>query len=482
MGALGDADDDTPRGEGGFDADLSRLPTPVRAGAERMLPWSARRDPLSPRQRSLRAITILIALAAALIVILQSAGVSPFTPIALSTPTSASTANPVPAGADILGYGERVCLRDAAWSPDSRHIAVLVEAPTCALSTYQPGVVRLYDVTAQRTSAAFPLDAAIFAALGVAPPPLPTPTPSAATPTPSPWQTPTIFHQSVDWSRDGGTLAIAFLAIFSFAPNEVDVPGLVLLSSDGSREHVLLGPENGVPTGGQIEWDLSRGTIANVAQPNPISSGLSGPVTLPAGLGYAWRQDGVLAPLRLAPAQASNPVGDATFSIWQPGQIDVGASPVSATPASPPTYVFAARFAAWSPDGRYLISDASAAILLEPADQPPPTRQLLETLGIAQIQVDTSVGPCLESLLATVPTSQYQSSVDVAWRPDGLVLALSTTGSDLTIYECATGRKIASASSKWPSDDAIGLSWSPDGAWLLLPNGAVIPASQLGGG
>jgi hypothetical protein len=490
---VGTPDDDTSSGDGsGFDADVTQLPASGRAAAERMLPWSARRGPFTPRQRLLRLMTVVAALAVTLTVILHGAGVSPAALVAHPTPTPTSAARVAPAGPDILGYGERVCLRDAAWSPDSSRIAVLVETPACTLSAYQPGAIRRYDVATQRTTASLPLDAPIFAALGVAPPPQPTPTLPPVTPTlpydfgstPQPWQTPTIFHQSAVWSRDGAELAISFLAILTFTPNEEDVPGLALISLDGSRERVLLGPRGGVGSGALTEWDLVSGTIAEVAAPAPVYTGYFGPQTLPPAFGYAWRPDGALVP-RVAPSAQpgdpiGDPIGDPSFSIWQPGQIDVGASPTSAGVPSPPAYVFATRFTAWSPDGRYLMPNASAGALLEPAGQPKPTQQLLETLGTTQLLVATSLDPCLRGILATVPALQYQSSVDIAWRPDVLVLALSTSGDDLTIYECTTGRMIATASSQWPGDNAIGLSWSPNGVWLLLPNGALLAASQLG--
>ncbi len=481
MGASGEPDDRDTLGreeDAGFDASISDLPISGNDHLARLPLWSARRTAFTPRQRLLRLVTIVVAFALALTVISWSVGLPPFARVAPPAATSASPEPSMPAGPAILGYGEKVCLRDAAWSPDSRRIAVLVESPTCTLDVYQPGSVRLYDVSQQRTTVSFALDPAIFAALGVAPPPAATPTPSSAVPTARPWQSPTIFHHSVVWSRDGSELAVAFLAILTFAPNEEDVSGVALLSSDGAHERVLLGPRGGSVTGGLIQWDLTSGVLANVAPSTSVSTGYFGPLGLPPALAYGWGQDDTLKPLN-AKVQLGDPIGDAAFSVWQPGQVYAITPPPESDIPSPPAYVFVTSFTAWSPDGRSLLSDASTAVRLSPAGVPLPTQQALQWMGIAQLPV-TPPQPCLQGAIDTMDASGPQSTIDVAWRSDSLVLALSTDGNSVAVYECTTGRKIASARSLWPSNNVIGLGWSPDGAWLLLPNGAILAASQLG--
>jgi hypothetical protein len=84
--------------------------------------------------------------------------------------------------------------------------------------------------------------------------------------------------------------------------------------------------------------------------------------------------------------------------------------------------------------------------------------------------------------MPTYAPSAAQPLIYVAWRPDGNALATFNLANDqkLNIYDCATGRLLAShAEPAQPSQfkGVLGaLRWSPDGHHLLLPDGAILTA------
>ncbi len=78
----------------------------------------------------------------------------------------------------------------------------------------------------------------------------------------------------------------------------------------------------------------------------------------------------------------------------------------------------------------------------------------------------------LKQVLDALPTSETGSSgMLLSWRPDGRVLA-AFNGTNVDLYDCATGRKLASLIPRGDNAVSLGgtdiLRWSPDGSRLLL--------------
>jgi len=127
-------------------------------------------------------------------------------------------------------------------------------------------------------------------------------------------------------------------------------------------------------------------------------------------------------------------------------------------------YTCSTDFAAWSPDGRYLVASIGVSGLLQPPGQLFPSRKALVNSGMEQ-------APLLpihdEALLAVV-----ERATALAWSPNGHILAAYAADNIVTLYECASGHKIASlhVPSTFPAPlaYAVVLRWSPDGSSLLL--------------
>jgi hypothetical protein len=138
------------------------------------------------------------------------------------------------------------CLVDAAWSPDSRVIAVLGYQSTC----YQAGatgVLNLYDTHSRQLVARLHPDEAIIQALdssGF----LPAKRSSLMSPDPI-----HITYVHVVWSPDGKLLACTFNTT-STQPAE---NGVVLMNRDGGHAQVLLQQQSATAPF-YAEWDLAR--------------------------------------------------------------------------------------------------------------------------------------------------------------------------------------------------------------------------------
>jgi len=65
-----------------------------------------------------------------------------------------------------------------------------------------------------------------------------------------------------------------------------------------------------------------------------------------------------------------------------------------------------------------------------------------------------------------------QAATAMAWSPNGRLLAAYSARNIVDMYDCASGRKLASlllpTSSVAPPAGSIAMRWSPDGSRLLL--------------
>ncbi len=258
------------------------------------------------------------------------------------------------------------------------------------------------------------------------------------------------------WSPDNQRLAISFAA----ATLAVNYEGLFLANLNGSHSEVLLQPEFSHIDPGQfasftLQWDLQRATAVSL---NSLASALS----------YAWNARDALVPLSLAAEQSSpfaytpippgNPDGGRVFSIWQPGR--PGVLQIMHTPG---VYLWSTTFAAWSPDGRYLITNFTFTGLIEPPGQAFPANAALDTLGVKDVPRIPEHDPALISAASNARIA--------AWNPTGTLLAVYDRAGVIDLYTCCTERLLAFFTPQLTralSGTAALLSWSPDGRFLLL--------------
>jgi hypothetical protein len=338
------------------------------------------------------------------------------------------------------------CLTDAAWSPDSRSIAVLGYQDNCYRDDATV-VVNLYDAHSRKLMAQVHPEAAIVLALYS----------SSSFPLRQPFA---IDYVHIIWSPDGQRLALTFDTVSA----QPSVNGVELVSRDGGHAQVLL--QQQYPTAPfYAEWDLAQSLLVPFTPPLSAFSLMP----LPPALAYHWGTKGTLLPETLTtpttvPAvpplgPVGNPDGDPSFTIWQPGSTYV----VSFAESSH-LYTWSTDFAAWSPDGRYLVDGIALFGLLKPPGRLFP---IPETLVIARENQAPLLPIHDKAFLKVIDTATV-----LAWNPNGHVLAAYSGGKSVDLYDCINGDRLASLvlhSKDAPSlADALLLRWSPDGSHLLI--------------
>jgi WD40 repeat protein len=362
------------------------------------------------------------------------------------------------------------CLADVAWSPNGQRIALLGYRQNCALNHGAIGTVSLYDMRSGHLIARLQPDASIFHALKLL---YATILPSASSSVAAVW---VIAYQHVLWSPDGRRLALTFTLLeppfLPFADSEVMREGLLLMDTDGSHVRVFLQPQTTAVAPAYAVWDLDRSTL-QIA------------LSLPPAAAYRWGVDGSLVPVpnaaRLAqtPDPVGNPDGGSSFTVWQSGVAALVArrSPRSKSGYEPELYAWLSFFAAWSPNQRYLVTELAVQGQLQPVKSPSPPKGLLINLGISQAPLlpvhDAGFLRVLKTLPSALSSQNTEVLTVVAWRPDGRVVAAYNPGHNVTLYDCVTGRQLASLPLPQQSDNVPSqlfpvLRWSPDGSHLLL--------------
>jgi Anaphase-promoting complex subunit 4 WD40 domain len=357
------------------------------------------------------------------------------------------------------------CLADAAWSPDNRFIAVL-GYQDCPQDSYAAGLVNLYDARSRHLiSQLKPGDALVRALNSSLSPSTRQAVEHILADGPAGESPPVIDYVHVIWSPDGQRLACTF----ALAAQQPSVYGVVLMSSHGRSAQVVL-QRSYAPPAFSAEWGVDR-TLSVVFSTSPAALALQ---PLPPALAYHWGANGTLVPETLLstlslpavppspPGPIGNPDGDASFTIWQPGLAHVIS--LADTSRVSTMYTWSTDFAAWSPDGRYLVDEIGLTGLLQPPGRLFPSHKALVALGLNQVPLL----PLPDGALLRV----VQRATALAWSPDGRVLAAYTAGNIVTLYNCVNGHKLASllVQTKYPAPaaQAIVMRWSPDGSHLLL--------------
>jgi hypothetical protein len=446
-----DLEHDIPLGESKY----VRLPSAL-------LRWQ--RPPQRRSWRLLSTVSFLLLLGVLLCVshlspstIIQSYG-SAYTPLARPSPSGSRL--PVPPGRDGI-----TCLRDAIWSPDNQFIAVLGYAQTCSDVAYVPGLVNLYEAQTGTLLRQLHPDDALVQALKAAVASSGEPVARAAQQQQGAGRGMVLSYMHIIWSPDNERLACTFHVE---APS-LSLVGVVIMNRDGTHAQVMLARQNPLAPS-STEWDHEHSQLiaANV-------------FPFPPALAYQWGPQGTVRPLRVLPPGSlpaapplrgiGNPDGDRSFTLWQPAVTQV-------------TLVYFAHgytihgwrtsFAAWSPDGRYLIADLSFRGSLAAPEVSSPDARFAKVTDVPRAPNDpgaVGVTNHCAALLKAVNTP-----LAFAWSPNGRMLADYGTGNGVDLYECPTGHQLTSFSlqnqAAAPSADAVALRWSPDGSHLLLASTA----------
>lgn len=420
------------------------LPSPDRGGFSSWLSFTLLhwQDP-AHRQHWQTGFSLALALLLTIFCLLDTASFARVSVLFLHPASFSAIPHPLLSRKEPDGMA---CLVDAAWSPDARFIAVLGYRQDCWQTLGAPAVLTLFEshtrpVLKQQLS----LDSALLAKK------FPLPFPSGqgealAT---------MIVYTHILWSPDGHHLACTF-----FIQTDPSAHGVVLMNSVGAAPQVLL-TRQALSSSFSEEWQ-----IFPHASPHPRS------LSVPAALAYHWGASGALTPdSRLAdqtiPASSSagpvgNPDGDPSFSIWQPGVLSTMWGGSSSPGASHLSTTWKTSFAAWSPDGLFLVEGMNLSALLKPQEQSKTSR----------------LAGCLSQQALLPPVSEemflraFFSEVALAWSPSGQALTAYTPGKGIALYSCGDGHQLASSLLS-DSDAAspavsIKLRWSHDGAHLLF--------------
>jgi WD40 repeat protein len=389
------------------------------------------------------------------------------------------------------------CLRAAAWRPDGRFLAVLGSTYDCPVTSYEPGIINIYNADGATLLRQLRPDRWIFAQLHLEVPSVTGATPTVAGKPNSGYAAPIVYYHSILWSPNLLSLGVTFTVITSFAPLQ-QFAGLLTVAATGSHQQVFLQPVPPSDLYGSLYlvWSIAAGRPV-VMRNVPLGAQMpaDAPVNITPALLYSWQESGVLVPepgtqltskvgLPQTVSLIGNPDGGRTFTPWQPGTlIALGqANQGQAMPVD--IYTWSSTFSAWSPDGQYLIDTIAFAARLQPPELPVPSSQILmrqqeEALPLAPIR-DRALQQVLTEMFQTHPGTS--SSASLAWRGDGRILAVfGIDGINIDFFDSATGRHLASLQnpgSTYAIDNGI-LGWSPDGNWLLLSSGEIMSVRKI---
>src|SRR5262249_5396275 len=152
----------------------------------------------------------------------------------------------------------------------------------------------------------------------------------------------------------------------------------------------------------------------------------------PPALAYQWGTDGTLVPETLLtdnqvpvapqPGPVGNPDGSTSFSIWQPGLAHV-----ISLGGSFRAYAWSTDFAAWSPDGRYLVDGLGLSGLLQPPERLFPT----DIAFVVSRMVHAPLLPAHDATFLQV----IRAATAMAWSPNGRLLAAYSARNIVDLYE-----------------------------------------------
>jgi hypothetical protein len=446
-------------------------PTPMRtSGAEPSTPSitsSSTGSTVDTPQPRIGRRSVLVSTICALLVVALLAGAFYFA--GLRRPAPISTAPQLILRLADVGLA---CPARAFWSPDGAHLAVSAYTKRSSgdpCSPTQAGVDAIFD--AHTGSLLRTVDpAAALASLGA--------------------QGRAIAYGV--WTPDGHALVYPVSGPSS-ASGEGETAGLLWVPIDGSAPHLQTSPLQGSSCQSFI-WDVQVGRIVDAL-----------PCALPPALSYRWAAAGHLAQDRPLPPSGvpsavarpgSSPDAPAII-LWGPGWLEaVNALDDNGFPdptAAPVAFDYRSRTSAWSPDGRYLALGVSMAALLLPPSGPVPVLgdPYCRTYSGRNVCHATAVAAPDAGFAYALATAQRDQFAELAWRPDGKVLAALFTGDQpaatagdvkpvrITLLDALSGTQVRSLTAE-PGTGSQALSggvgvsgepplaWSPDGTRLAF--------------
>jgi hypothetical protein len=363
------------------------------------------------------------------------------------------------------------CVVDATWSQDSKQIALLGYQQDCPENhrVYKPGLVTVYDAHSGRLLGRFSPDNAVLRALRVN---------FGVESTTS-----EIDYNAILWSPDGRLLTVLFTVVNGSDVKAARFDGVLLSDVKSGLSQVLLQREQNSFLS-YVEWDLESGKLLPAALAPAISPTFPFFINVSPAYTYRWRGDGALIPegllansvlssnsIRL-PGAVGNPVGDASFTIWQPGRIFYTSQTESGSMNMVGLISWSTIFTAWSPDGRYLVYPIAMAGLFEPSNERR-FGQTLKSLQLDSVPLLAIRDAAMQHILELMPKVNPIESTMISWRFDGRVLAAYNSEADeLGLYNSTTGRELASlqlpAFIGGPLSGSSWMRWSPDGSQLFL--------------
>lgn len=367
------------------------------------------------------------------------------------------------------------CVSDIAWSPDSRQIAVAgYEHLGCGADAYATPLILVYDALSGKLVRRIEPEATLLPALHRLLPNLSLPGDTARGDIEL-----LIYQNFLLWSPDGRQLGLVFLAVAFPQTGWKSITGLFATNADGSEPRAYLHALDPAKTVSAREWDTQTGAMLDGTVP-------LGPYgTMPSAMAYTWDSGGHLSiaeptpdssiPFASSKSPVGNPTHDASFSVWQPGSvISVARWDTSGYSEG---YEWSTRFAAWSPDGRYVVNLINVLAYLSLSEEASARVSVPQSAQGPQVILPVRDAALLALMWAAPPQAQT-GEWEVAWRPDGRELAAfrlgGSTAESAGVYDCVSGRELASlplATAPWNAFLA-GLSpllrWSPDGTHLLL--------------
>ncbi len=357
-----------------------------------------------------------------------------------------------------------VCLADAAWSPDSRSIAMIGYQKACLNegTPNGPGTLVIYEARSGKLEERLSTDNLIISAFHRQ--------------FPRDRGAPILEYLKVLWSPDGSRLALPFWIVFDKRTQNgyniiLGYSGLLLYTRSGAQAQIFLATQT---TNFMFaEWDTTQGRIIQSSAGNSLF------LANPLAAAYRWGSDGMLLPLDMHTRTLNpvgNPQGGAAFTIWQPGTVQINPPYNGPGSQQSATYAFNTFFSAWSPDGRYIATISIFAHLVLPGQPVPPypwpnVQHSIPPPNINMRSGDVAFQHALKIITGALVPSYL---IMLSWRLDGRALAIydaSTT--ELEILDCATGDQTASLllSTNVPPGKLTGsylLYWSPDSKRLLM--------------
>lgn len=446
-----------------FDAEISDLRPATRGTSWHVAVWSAAPltgTRLSRGQRTARATSAAIVVLLALVAVFASATRGR---TGQPSQTAGLTEPALRLQQDGLG-----CLVDAEWAPDGRRLAMIGLQQDCLQNGPGDYIITLFDTATGKVITRLRPDTPVLAGLRAL-------LPTAATRGDGP-EAPVLYYRAVLWSHDGRRLALPFLMQLSPQDGSLQVDGVLALDTDGQHPQVLMSIVHSQEDA--IEWDLSTGKQIDAVVGRPSAFAFE---SVTPAMRYSWGWGGTILPDGLldaaaAPASIAGPIGDPmggdTFTLWQPG--GVSRQTESDGTHAYHIYTWGVTFAAWSPDGRYLLDSVSEIERLPLGGEPAPSVAALANIGAAAMPLAPVRDAALRNVLLSLMHDTPGPGPQVAWRPDGRVLAVYGIGPNLSLYDCATGALLASlppgaTPRGTPATGAVDLlRWSPDGSRLLL--------------